>query len=158
MRRAVPAHVTAADPDGVTAPESRHNLHVTRKGDLIDIGPWSQDQLWAAVERADREAEVVVLDHGREQLLLVGADDVTYLPPSALGCGEEPGRRGREPRAYDPERGTVGRPRVETRTVGPQFDILIPALDWTEPDDQWEPPELEYRDRPTGSPSGAVGG
>lgn len=158
MLTAIAGVVASRDPTDVTAPMSRHNLHVTQKSDLIGIGPWSQNQLWAAVERADDEGSIVVLDYGREQLYLVDTDDTTYLPPSALGFAESPGLRVHEPRTYDPERGTVGRARVETRTVAPEFDILVPAFDWTEPDDQWEPPELEYRERATDSPSGAVGG
>jgi hypothetical protein len=158
MLTAIPEPMTSRDPADVTAPMSRHNLHVTQKGDLIDIGPWSQTQLWAAVQRADDDGSIVVLDYGREQLYLVDTDDATYLPPTALGFADSPGLRVREPRTYDPERGTVSRARVDTRTVAPEFDILIPAFDWTEPDDQWEPPELEYRERPTDTPSGAIGG
>jgi hypothetical protein len=150
--------VTPRDAAEVTAPASRHNLHVTERSDLLGIGPWLQDQLWAAVERADREGELVVLDYGREQLSLVATEDVTYLPPSVLGFAESGGLRVREPRTYDPDRAAVSKPRVESRVIAPEFDILIPAFDWPEPDEQWEPPELEYRERPSDSPSGAVGG
>ncbi|MEF8901289.1 MAG: hypothetical protein V5A25_08720 [Halovenus sp.] len=150
--------MTGRDTTDVTAPMSRHNLHVTQQEDLIDIGPWSQEQLWAAVERADGEDGIVVLDYGREQLYLVDHGDVTYLPPRVLGLAEEPGLRVRNPRTYDPDGDTVAKVRVESVTVAPEFDILIPAFDWTELDDQWEPPELDYQERPSGSPSGAVGG
>lgn len=150
--------VTSREPATVTDPMSRHNLHVTDRSDLIDIGPWSQDQLFAAVERADSEDGAIVLDYDREQLYLADTDDLAYLPPTALGIADDPGLRIDQPRAYDPESRSVGRVRVESVTVSPEFDILIPAFDWTEPDDEWEPPELDYRDRPSGSPSGAVGG
>jgi hypothetical protein len=155
---AVGGCVTEHDPAAVTDPMSRHNLHVTAESDLVDIGPWSSDQLYAAVERADAEDGIVVLDYGRDQLYLVDDDDVTYLPPTALGFGESPGLDVTEPRRYDPETGRVGRVRVESVTVAPEFDILVPAFDWTEPDEHWEPPELEYQEQPSGSPSGAVGG
>jgi len=155
---AVPGPVTGPDAADVTDPMSRHNLHVTRREDLIDIGPWSREQLWAAVGRADEEDGIVVLDYGREQLYLVGRGDVTYLPPRVLGLADEPGLRVEEPRTYDPGEGAVGKVRVEAVTVAPAFDILVPAFDWTEPDDQWEPPERDYQERPSGSPSGAVGG
>jgi hypothetical protein len=150
--------VTAHDAVDVTDPMSRHNLHVTDEGDLVDIGPWSSGQLYAAVERADEMDGLVVLDHGRGQLYLVGHDDVRYLPPTALGFGDSPGLEVTEPRRYDPESGTLGRVRVESVTVAPAFDILVPAFDWTEPDEHWEPPELEYQEQPSGSPSGATGG
>lgn len=142
----------------VTDPMSRHNLHVTQKSDLIDIGPWSRDQLYAAVERADDEDEAVVLDYGRTQLYLAGTDDLTYLPPAAFGFADDPGLRVDSPRAFDPDEKRVGRVRTQSITVSPEFDILIPAFDWTEPDDQWEPPEFDYQDSPSESPSGAVGG
>jgi hypothetical protein len=137
---------------------SQHNLHVTAESDLVDIGPWSSEQLYAAVERADDEDSLVVLDYGREQLYLADHDSVGYLPPTALGFGDSPGLAVTEPRRYDPESGRVGRVRVESVTVAPEFDILVPAFDWSEPDEHWEPPELEYQDQPSGSPSGAVGG
>jgi hypothetical protein len=137
---------------------SRHNLHVTAESDLVDIGPWSSEQLYAAVERADGEGCLVVLDYGRERLSLVGHDDVRYLPPTALGFGDSPGVEVTRPRPYDPETGHLGRVRVESVTVAPTFDILVPAFDRSEPDAHWEPPELAYQDQPSGSPSGAVGG
>jgi hypothetical protein len=137
---------------------SRHNLHVTAESDLVDIGPWSSEQLYAAVQQADEKGSLVVLDYGREQLYLAGHDDVHYLPPTALGFGDSSGLEVSQPRRYDPESGSLGRVRVESVTVAPEFDILVPAFDWTEPDEHWEPPELEYREQPSGSPSGAVGG
>lgn len=144
----------------VTDPNSRHNLHVTQKSDLIDIGPWSQDQLYAAVQRVDSDddAEAVVLDYGRERLYLAATDDLTYLPSKALWLRAEPGLRVDQPRGYVPEENRVERARVHSITVSPTFDILLPAFDWTEPDDDWEPPEFDYREQPSGSPSGAVGG
>jgi hypothetical protein len=150
--------VTQRDTADVTDPMSRHNLHVTAESDLVDIGPWTREQLYAAVERADDEQGVVVLDYGREALYLADRDSLSYLPPTALGFGDQPGLGVEEPQQYDPETGRLNRARVESVTVAPAFDILIPAFDWTEPDEHWEPPEIEYREQPSNSPSGAVGG
>ena len=150
--------MTSSDTPDVTDPMSRHNLHVTAESDIVGVGPWSEEQLFAAVERAAAESCLVVLDYGRERLYLVTGDDVAYLSPTALGFGDQPGLKVTEPRPYDPETDTPSRVRVESVTVAPEFDILIPAFDWTEPDEHWEPPELEYQDRPSGSPSGAIGG
>lgn len=146
------------DTTDVTAPRSRHNLHVTERADLVGIGPWSAEQLYAAVQRAEDETGVVVLDYRREQLYLVGHDDVTYLPPSALGFGDEPGLRVEDPQRYDPDNDSIARVRLESVTVTPEFDILVPAFDWEEPDEYWEPPELTSHERSSDRPSGAVGG
>ncbi|MES3518447.1 MAG: hypothetical protein PPP58_12370 [Natronomonas sp.] len=146
------------DAESVTAPESRHNLHVTGEADLIDIGPWSSKQLYTAVEAADSGDDIVVLDYGRETLYLVGEGDVSYVPPAALGFAESPGLRVEEPRTYDPDSRTTGRTRVDSLVVSPEFDILVPAFDWEEPDEEWEPPELDYRERPSETSSGAIGG
>jgi len=146
------------DSTDVTDPRSRHNLHVTERADLTDIGPWSADQLYRAVERADTEDSVVVLDYGREQLYLVDRDSVAYLPPAALGFAEEPGLQVTDPRRYNPDGDTLVRGRRASVTVTPEFDILVPAFDWEEPDEYWEPPELVSTERSTDSPSGAVGG
>ncbi len=149
--------MTPRDATDVTAPASRHNLHVTDREDLVGVGPWSRDELWAAVQRADGEGSVVVLDYGRERLYLADDADVSYRPPTALGLADAPGLRVASPRPYDPDDGTVGT-AGEPVTVTPEFDVLVPAFDWEAPDEEWEPPEPEYRQRPTGSPSGAVGG
>lgn len=146
------------DSDGVTAPTSRHNLHVTQESDLIGIGPWSKEQLYAAVERADTGDKLVVLDYGREQLYLAESDDVRYLQPTALGLAEAPGLWVGDPQPYNPDDGTVGRVRADSLVVSPAFDILIPAFEWPEPDDEWDPPELEYRERESDTPAGAAGG
>ena len=149
--------MTSHDATDVLSPASRHNLHVTDREDLIGVGPWSQTELWRAVRQADDEGAVVVLDYDRERLYLAAAADVSYLPPTALGVAESPGLRVASPRPYDPENETAGA-AGETVTVAPEFDVLVPAFDWEAPDEEWEPPEPEYRQRPTGSPSGAVGG
>lgn len=142
----------------ITAPGSRHNLHVTAESDLIDIGPWTQQQLYRAVERAESEDCVVVLDYGREQLYIVDRKKIAYIPPTALGLASEPGLRVTDPRTYDPDDDVIGRSRTDSLVVSPEFDILIPAFDWTEVDDAWEPPELDYREQPSGTTSGTVGG
>lgn len=140
----------------VTEPTSRHNLHVTSEADLIDVGPWSRERLYAALERADEDGDVVVLDYGRERLYLAGEADLGYVPPTAFGLADAPGLRVGEPRVYDPD-GTVHRSRVGSVLVSPEFDILVPAFDRTEPDDTWEPPEPEYRERASGTGSGIRG-
>lgn len=145
------------DSGAVTDPQSRHNLHVTRHTDLINIGPWSRDQLYSAVQLADAENEAVVLDYGREQLYLAAPDKIHYLSPTAFGLADAPGLRVDQPRLYDPDSERIRRSRVQSVTVSPEFDILIPAFDWTEPDTQWEPPGLDYREQPIGTPSGVIG-
>lgn len=160
VRRAA-SRMDPLDREDVTAPMSRHNLHVTGESDLIDIGPWSSEQLYAAVERADSEGELVVLDYGRERLYLAGSERVGYVPPTALGFGEASGVRVEEPRTYDPEGDELARSRLDSVFVSPEFDILVPAFNRTELDETWEPPEFEHRDSPSetgvGSGTGAGG-
>lgn len=142
----------------ITDPASRHSRHVAGRADLTGVGPWSGDQLYAAVKLADAEGDAVVVDHARERLYLADAGDLTYVPPEALGLASPPELRVDSPRRYVADEGSVGRARVRSTTVSPEFDVLVPDFDRSEPDDSWEPPELEYRERPSGSPSGAVGG
>lgn len=144
------------DGGDVTAPQSRHNRHVTTKADIVEVDPWSRDQLYAAVKQADTARRLVVVDYGRENLYLADAIDLAYTPPRLLGIAADPALRVTDPALFDPEAGTTS--EFRSVTVAPAFDILIPAFDWDEPDDDWKPIEPEYRDRPAGSPSGAVGG
>ena len=150
--------MTLEESPAITDPASCHSRHVAGRADVTSVGPWSGDQLYAAVERADAEGDVVVVDYARERLYLADADDLTYVPPEALGLASPPELRVEGPRRYVPDGGSVGRVRVRSVTVSPEFDILVPAFDQSEPDEGWEPPELEYQERPSGSPSGAIGG
>lgn len=143
-------------PRDITAPRSRHNRHITRKEDLEPVGSWSRDQLYEAVERADAEERLVVLDYSRERLYLARATDLTYVPPRILGLAADPALRVSDPGVFDPETGAV-EPTVSV-TVAPKFDILVPAFDWETADD-WEPPRPRRQESPTGTPTGsAVGG
>lgn len=48
----------------VTAPQSRHNIHVTSRDDLRGVGTWSRETLYEAVRYADNADDfVVVLDY-----------------------------------------------------------------------------------------------
>ncbi len=144
-------------PRDVTAPRSRHNRHVTREEDLEPVGSWSCEQLSAAVRRADAEGRVVVLDYGRERLYLADATGLTYVPPRGLGLAADPALRVSDPAVFDPETGAVE--LIASVTVAPEFDILVPAFDWEETDDSWEPPRPRRRSSSTGSPAGsAIGG
>ena len=144
--------VDPLEPDDITAPASRHNVHVTRRADLTDVRDWTQAELYAAVERADAEDAVVVIDYGRALLYLADRADVTFVPPRRLGLSGEPGLRVRTPTVYDPETDAVSRLDVDERLVAPEFDVLIPALNWESRDEDSIPIEPEYRERPSGSP------
>ena len=140
------------EPGDVTAPASRHNIHVTRRADLTDVRDWTQAELYAAVERADAEDAVVVIDYGQALLYLADQADVTFVPPRRLGLSGEPGLRVQAPAVYDPETDAVSGLDVDERLVAPEFDVLIPAFDWETQDEDSMPIEPEYRERPSGSP------
>ena len=144
--------VDPLEPNDITAPASRHNVHVTRQADLTDVRNWAEDELYTAVERADAEDAVVVIDYGRDLLYLADQADVTFVPPRRLGLSGAPGLRVRTPAVYDSETDAVSGLDVDERLVSPEFDILIPALDWETQDEDSIPIEPEYRERPSGSP------
>lgn len=146
------------DSETLLHPRSRHNVHVRDRSDIEAVGPWSREELYGAVERADGEDRVVVLDYAREQLYLVGRDDLSFRPPGALGIGPDPQLVVTDPAVFDPKAGTVRRSRATARVVSPEFDVLVPAFDWEVVDEEFEPLEPEYRERSTGTPSGALGG
>jgi len=99
----------------------------------------------------------VVLDYGRERLYLARAADLTYVPPRILGLAADPALRVSDPGVFDPETGAV-EPAASV-TVAPEFDVLVPAFDWEEMDDGWEPPRPRRQESPTGTPTGStVGG
>lgn len=151
-----PAHHVDAD---VLDPRSRHNLHVTGPGDLQDvrIGEWSGETLFAAVKRADEADSVVVLDHGRTALYLADGADLAYDPPRVLGLTAPPALHVAGADRYDP--GTDRTEPVGTVTVSPEFDVLIPAFDWEEMDeDDVLPPVDRVPSRsPTGTGTGTPG-
>lgn len=148
------------DSQEITDARSRHNIHVTRRDDIEPVDPWSRDTLYAAVKRADKAAAVVVLDYGREQLWLAAPDDLTYVPPAAVGrgFGTDPGLIVEEPRLFDPASGTLRRSRASSREITPEFDILIPAFDWEELDESVLPPEVNLHQQPTDSSTGTPSG
>ena len=152
--------VVPLDSQKITHPQSRHNIHVTRRSDIEPVDPWSRDELFAGVKRAADDGCVVVVDYGREQLWLADRDELTYVRPSQVGhgFGTHPGLLVGTPRLFEPASETVHRTRVQTRAVSPEFDILIPAFDWDELDESVLPPEVEFLERPTDSPAGTPNG
>ncbi|PSP20374.1 hypothetical protein BRC62_00005, partial [Halobacteriales archaeon QH_10_67_13] len=93
---------------------------------------------------------------GRERLYLADATGLTYIPPRALGLAADPALQVSDPAVFDPETGAVE--LVASVTVAPEFDVLVPAFDWEEMDDGWEPPRPRRRDSPASSPTGSVVG
>lgn len=144
----------------LTAPRSRHNLHVTGPEDLRDVAGWSRETLYAAVEYADDGGDrVVVLDYGREALYVAAAGDLTYRPPRALGFGAPPALEVDDPLLYDPEAPADRRTEpTDPVTVSPEFDILVPAFDWEELDEEPLPPvDSRLSGSPTRSGTGTPG-
>jgi hypothetical protein len=141
----------------VTAPRSRHNVHVTGPEDLQGIADWSRETLYRAVKFADDgDGGLVVLDYGRSNLYVASAAALDYRGPGALGLGRPPALAVDDPALYDPE-GPDARP-IDPVTVSPEFDILIPAFDPSEMDDDPLPP-VDTRDSstPTGFGTGTPG-
>jgi len=147
-----------SDAPDILAPESRHNLHVTGRSDLRDVGDWSAETLYQAVKAADAAGDhVVVLDYGRSNIYLCDPDTLTYHPPKALGLEAPATLALTEPERFDP----TG-PKVvphEPVEVAPEFDILIPAFDWDEltEDDILPPTHIRSSDSPTGAGTGTPG-
>lgn len=142
----------------VTAPASRHNLHVTRRDDLEATGPWSTETLYRAVKRADEgESDVVVLDYARSNLYLAASSKLTYTPPKGLGFAAPPALAVVDPRRFDPDALTT-EPH-DSVTVSPEFDILVPAFDWEElsEDDILPPMDTRRTPAPTGTQTGTSG-
>lgn len=145
----------------VTAPESRHSVHVTGPDDLVGIAGWSRETLYRAVKFVDDgdvdadadggPSRTVVLDYGRGNLYAAAASELTYEPPRALGLLAAPALRVAAPDLLDPE-GPSTEP-FRPVTVSPEFDVLVPAFDWTELDADDLPPPVDYRS--SESPSGA---
>jgi hypothetical protein len=148
----------ALDSEILLHPRSRHNIHVRDRTDIEAVGPWSREELYSAVERADSEDGVVVLDYGREQLYLVDRDGLSFRPPDTLGIRDDPELAVADPAVFEPDSGTLRRPRATARVVSPEFDVLVPAFDWELVDEEFEPLDPQYRERPSDTPSGALGG
>lgn len=135
-----------------TAPLSPHSVHVATPDDIPPVEPWTVEQLYAAVETADRRGLAVVLDYGREHLYLADGDRLTYRPPGLFG----------DPPALvvsDPLAATVADAvTVEAenrRTVSPAFDVLVPASGLAEEaDDPLPPVDRRSTDAPTGARTG----
>lgn len=138
------------------APESRHNIHVTDEADLRGIEGWSRETLYAAVKAADDgEDGCVVLDYDRAALYLTSGADLTYHPPRAFGLADPPALEVAAGLVYDPDDGAVD-PLADAVMVSPRFDILVPAFDWEDLDeDDLLPPVERYTTTPSDLPTGA---
>lgn len=131
-------------------PRSRHNIHVSAKDDLRDIPPWSQKTLYQAVRAADAQSEhVVVVDYGRSQLYVVATNNLSYDPPEALGLRTPPVLHVSDPTLFEPDGPKLV--SYQSVTVSPEFDILVPAFDWDDLDEEELLPPVDRR--PTRSPS-----
>lgn len=138
-------------PDDVLDPRSRHNVHVTRAADLDPVGPWSRETLYAVVRRADGEERVVVLDYARREIYLTAGDGLAYEPPQGLGLASPPTLRVAEPHRVAPDQGAVT--AIDPVDVAPEFDVLVPAFDWDEIDEDDVLPPVHRR--PSGAPAGS---
>ncbi len=142
----------------ITDPQSRHNIHVTARSDLCDVGEWSVETLYQAVKAADAgDDHAAVLDYDRSQIYIAATDDLTYHPPEALGFESPPTLEITSPKQFLPEK-----PKLvahEPVTIAPEFDILIPAFDWDElsEDDILPPTQRRPSDSPTGTGTGTLG-
>lgn len=144
----------------VTAPQSRHNIHVTSRDDLRGVGEWSGSTLYEAVRFADTDTDVdavVVLDYRRTAVYLAPGTALRYEPPRGLGVAAPPALHVREPLLYDPDGPTAT--AIAPVTVSPTFDILVPAFDWNELDEQDTLPPIDRRGSrsPTSSGTGTPG-
>jgi hypothetical protein len=140
----------------VTAPRSRHSVHVTDRRDLVDVDDWSRDALFRAVRAADERDEVVVVDHGRSLLYLAERSTLTYRPPRLLRIAADPVLYVTSPTRYKPT-GPATEP-LDSRVVSPQFDILIPAFDWEDLTEADLPPRRATRQTaPGGAGTGSPG-
>ncbi|MEZ3162729.1 hypothetical protein ABNG03_16680 [Halorubrum sp. RMP-47] len=140
-------------PDDVLNPRSRNNVHVTRAADLDPVGPWSRETLYAAVRRADSEERVVVLDYGRREIYLTAGAGIAYEPPQGLGLASPPTLHVAEPHRFAP--GQRAATAIDPVDVAPEFDILVPAFDWDEIDDDDVLPPVHRRPSGTSAGSGA---
>ncbi|PSQ43947.1 hypothetical protein BRD17_05135 [Halobacteriales archaeon SW_7_68_16] len=139
----------------VTHPLSPHSIQVTETTDLVAVGSWSRADLAATVDAADERDRVVVVDHDRDRLYLAASDALDYRPPGPLGGGP-PALDVYDPHVVTIADGTVRTDADDDVTVGPEFDVLVPAYDLAELED---PPPDRFRtvDRPAGAGTGSPG-
>ncbi|MFB6112082.1 MAG: hypothetical protein ABEJ35_06060 [Halobacteriaceae archaeon] len=137
----------------LTDPLSMRSIHVTGPDDLRSVGDWSIPALYATVEAADDRGGVVVLDYDEAQLYLSEAVSVEEGPLGLLGHGGTLAVR--EPVLAEPtaDGSDVELTPLETTslTVDPPWDVLVPAFDLEELDDQLPPIETVSRPSPSGA-------
>lgn len=104
----------------VLAPRSRHNRHVTTAEDLVPVGDWSREELFAAVEAADERSAVVVIDYRRAVLWLVAPARLRFDPPRLFGVARPPALHLADPDRFEPDSGRV-------TPVAADADWLTPA-------------------------------
>ena len=135
----------------ITDPRSRHNIHVTARSDLRDVGEWSAETLFQAVTAADAAdgEHAVVLDYDRTNLYVVEFEGLTYHPPAALGFESPPTLTVTAPQLFDPDGPQLH--AHESVEVTATFDILVPAFDWEDLSEADLLPPVERR--PSGAPT-----
>ena len=152
------------DGKAVVAPASRHSIHVTDPSDLTGVEEWSRETLYRAVKFADEgeaaddaTVRVVVLDYARYALYLARAAGLRYEPPRTLGLAADPVLYVTDPQELEPTAPDWPAAREHEATsvaVSPQFDVLVPAFDWSELDEDDLPPEVTYRSSTSSSGAG----
>jgi hypothetical protein len=143
--------------DDVLDPRSRHNRHVTRPEDVEPVGGWPRETLYEAVRLADGEGGVVVIDYGRSELYVADGSGLDYEPPRRLGFVAPPVLHVAAPRRFESRTGTTT--PADPVSVSPRFDILVPAFDWEQLDeDDALPPVARRASRSaTGAGTGSSG-
>lgn len=140
----------------LTDPTSPRSVHVAGPDDLRAVGPWSGTALYATVEAADGLDRVVAVDYDGERLLLAGDVEVegtplSWLrtPPALLVAAPvlaEPAPDGTEV--------TTTVLEADTIRVTPPWDVLVPAFDLEEMDEELPPVETARRPSSTGAGAG----
>lgn len=145
----------------VTHPLSPHSVHVTGPEDLAAVGDWSRAELYATVEAADERGRVVVVDYGRDRLYLAAEEALEYRAPDPLGR-REPALDVEEPLVATPDgdgEAVAVEPATDTDTVtvtvAPEFDVLVPAFDLEELEEDQIPVEPLRRPTSTGTGAGS---
>jgi hypothetical protein len=98
---------------------------------------------------------VTVIDYGRDRLYLVAEEGLEYDPPDPLGR-RDPALAVADPLVATPDGEDVAVEPGEAATVAPEFDVLVPAFDLEELDEDLVP--LEPLRRPTSTGTGAGAG
>lgn len=122
----------------VLDPRSRHNRHVTRPDDIEPVDGWPRETLYEAVRLADGSA-------------------LDYDPPRRLGFAAPPALHVAAPQRFEPQAGTTT--PADPGSVSPRFDILVPAFDRAElnEDDALPPVARRVSRSSTGAGSGSPG-